>query len=90
MTAGQISWVMPQGSPEPVDEVGMSFTGRQSTRKFPAGSKRAITETNSGEQIARAVRVEELRRLVAAGRYQVEPQKLAMSILTRALRDDAE
>jgi anti-sigma28 factor (negative regulator of flagellin synthesis) len=38
-----------------------------------------------GEQIARAVRVEELRRLVAAGRYQVEPRKLADRILQRAL-----
>ena len=64
----------------------MSFTGRQTTRKLPSGSKRAITETNSGEQIARAVRVEELRRLVAAGRYQVEPQKLAVRILSQALR----
>jgi anti-sigma28 factor (negative regulator of flagellin synthesis) len=38
-----------------------------------------------GEQIARAVRVEELRRLVVAGRYEVEPRKLASQILKRAL-----
>ena len=65
----------------------MAFTGRQTTRKLPSGSKRAITETHSGEEIARSSRIEELRRLVAAGRYEVEPHKLAMSILARALRE---
>jgi anti-sigma28 factor (negative regulator of flagellin synthesis) len=64
----------------------MAFTGRQTSRKVAPG-KRAITETQTGEQIARAARVEEIRRLVAAGRYQVEPQKLAMSILARALKE---
>ena len=64
----------------------MAFTGRQTSRKVAPG-KRGISETQTGEQIARAVRVEELRRLVAAGRYQVEPQKLAMSILARALKE---
>ena len=64
----------------------MAFTGRQTSRKVTPG-KRGITETKSGEEIARASRVEELRQLVAAGRYQVEPQKLAMSILARALRE---
>jgi anti-sigma28 factor (negative regulator of flagellin synthesis) len=34
--------------------------------------------------------VEELRQLVAAGRYKVEPQKLAMKILVRALRRDQQ
>ena len=63
----------------------MAFTGRQTSRKV-APSKRGITETQSGEQIARASRVEEIRRLVASGRYHVEPQKLAMSILARALK----
>jgi anti-sigma28 factor (negative regulator of flagellin synthesis) len=63
----------------------MAFTGRQTSRKVAPG-KRGISETQTGEQIAREVRVEELRRLVAAGRYQVEPQKLAMSILARALK----
>lgn len=41
--------------------------------------------TQTGEQIARAARVEELRRLVAAGRYHVEPRRLAAQILARAL-----
>jgi anti-sigma28 factor (negative regulator of flagellin synthesis) len=64
----------------------MAFTGRHTSRKVAPG-KRGISETQTGEQIARAVRVEELRRLVASGRYQVEPQKLAMSMLARALRE---
>jgi hypothetical protein len=40
---------------------------------------------HSGEQIALAARVEALRRLVAAGRYRVEPYRLAVRILARAL-----
>jgi anti-sigma28 factor (negative regulator of flagellin synthesis) len=64
----------------------MAFTGRQTSRKVAPG-KQGITEAQTGEQIARASRVEEIRRLVASGRYQVEPQKLAMSILARALRE---
>jgi anti-sigma28 factor (negative regulator of flagellin synthesis) len=64
----------------------MAFTGRHTSRKVAPG-KRGISETQTGEQIAREVRVEELRRLVASGRYQVEPQKLASSILARALRE---
>ena len=63
----------------------MAFTGRHTSRKLAPG-KRGISETQTGEQIARAARVEELRRLVASGRYQVEPQKLAVSILARALK----
>ena len=42
--------------------------------------------TQDGEQIARGARVEELRRLVASGRYHVEPKKLASRILERALQ----
>jgi anti-sigma28 factor (negative regulator of flagellin synthesis) len=64
----------------------MTFTGRHTSRKL--SSKRASLATGrSGEQIARAARVEELRRLVAAGRYRVEPYKLAMRILARALAE---
>jgi anti-sigma28 factor (negative regulator of flagellin synthesis) len=62
----------------------MSFTGRHTSRKHAPG-KRSVTETQSGEQIARAARVEELRRLVASGRYRVESHKLAQRILSRAL-----
>ncbi|MBN2574601.1 MAG: flagellar biosynthesis anti-sigma factor FlgM [Deltaproteobacteria bacterium] len=35
--------------------------------------------------VARQVRVEELRRLVAQGAYKVEPQRLALRILVRSL-----
>jgi anti-sigma28 factor (negative regulator of flagellin synthesis) len=64
----------------------MAYTGRQTTRKLPSSGKGAITETHSGEEIARSSRIEELRRLVAAGRYEVEPHKLAIRILARALQ----
>jgi anti-sigma28 factor (negative regulator of flagellin synthesis) len=36
--------------------------------------------------ISRQARIEELRQMVASGRYQVQPQKLALKILVRALR----
>jgi anti-sigma28 factor (negative regulator of flagellin synthesis) len=65
----------------------MTFTGRHTSRKL--SSKRASVATSqTGEQVARAVQVEALRRLVAAGRYRVEPYKLAVRILARALAQD--
>jgi anti-sigma28 factor (negative regulator of flagellin synthesis) len=39
-----------------------------------------------GADISRQARIEELRQMVAAGRYQIQPQKLALKILVRALR----
>jgi anti-sigma28 factor (negative regulator of flagellin synthesis) len=36
--------------------------------------------------ISRQARIEELRQMVAAGQYQVQPQRLALKILVRALR----
>jgi anti-sigma28 factor (negative regulator of flagellin synthesis) len=62
----------------------MSFTGRQTSRKHAPG-KRSVNETHDGEHIARAARVEELRRLVASGRYKVESHKLAQRILAKAM-----
>ena len=73
----------------PSDVVVMSFTSRQTTRKSPHGKTsrgHKANATQSGEQIARQARVEELRQLVASGRYRVEPRALAASILNRALR----
>ena len=61
----------------------MPFTGRSTSPKLSRG-KTGVPA--SGEQVARAARVEELRRLVAAGRYHVEPQTLAAKILARALQ----
>jgi anti-sigma28 factor (negative regulator of flagellin synthesis) len=66
-----------------VDVVFMSATDRLRTRKGPS---KAVLST-SPAMIARQSRVEEIRRLVAAGKYRVEPQKLALKILTRALRE---
>lgn len=64
----------------------MSFTGRPTSGKFTPGANLVPSSGSmNGEQIARAVRVEELRRLVAAGRYEVEPRRLAARILQRAL-----
>lgn len=37
------------------------------------------------EVVTREVRVEELRRLLARGDYKVDPQRLALRILCRAL-----
>lgn len=65
--------------------VGMKGTGRLTPKRAPAGSKQAFLSTQSGAEIARASRVENLRRMVAAGRYRVEPEQLAESILRRAL-----
>jgi anti-sigma28 factor (negative regulator of flagellin synthesis) len=36
--------------------------------------------------IDREMRIEELRQLVASGRYKVEPHKLGLRILVRALK----
>lgn len=65
--------------------VCMKGTGRLTPRRAPAGNKQAYLSTRSGEEIARASRVENLRRMVASGRYRVEPEQLAESILRRAL-----
>lgn len=40
----------------------------------------------SAEAIARQVRVEELRRLVAKGAYTVDPRRLALRIWAKAAR----
>jgi hypothetical protein len=68
------------------DDVGMAFTGRLSSGKLtPSKGHHPSTGNQTGEEIARAARVEQLRRLVAAGKYQVEPKRLAARILARAL-----
>ena len=51
----------------------------------PAKGAHPSSGVTTGEEIARAARVEQLRRLVAAGKYQVEPKRLAARILARAL-----
>lgn len=57
------------------------------THKGKVTTKReAPGASQSGEAIAQAARVEELRQMVVGGRYKVEPNKLALRILTRALQ----
>jgi anti-sigma28 factor (negative regulator of flagellin synthesis) len=41
----------------------------------------------NAESVSRRMRVEELRRQVAQGTYKVYPQRLALKILVKALRD---
>jgi anti-sigma28 factor (negative regulator of flagellin synthesis) len=65
----------------------MTFTGRHTSRKL-SGKRASMATSRNGEQVARAVRVEALRRLVAGGRYRVEPYQLAVRILARALVKD--
>ena len=65
----------------------MSVTGRIAPRKAPhKGATDKFLATHSGSQIARQARVEELRQLVAEGRYEVDVDMLAQAILKRALR----
>jgi anti-sigma28 factor (negative regulator of flagellin synthesis) len=40
----------------------------------------------SGGDIDRQARIEELRQMVATGRYQIQPEKLALNLLVRALK----
>ncbi len=65
----------------------MSATGRLSRVKGGDQAKADFLGTQSGPEVARAARIAELRRLVATGRYKVEPVKLASRIMARALRD---
>jgi anti-sigma28 factor (negative regulator of flagellin synthesis) len=62
--------------------VGMALTsgsrlGPRSKMDF-AGARDA--------DISRQARIEELRQAVATGRYQIQPEKLALRILVRALK----
>lgn len=65
--------------------VTMKVTGRsQNSHKSVHGSRAAYLATRSGEDVARQVRIRELRELVASGRYRPEPERLAREILRRA------
>jgi len=64
--------------------VGMTRTsGRLSRTSSTKDFARAIGAR--GAEICREARLEELRQMVASGRYQIQPQKLALKILVRAL-----
>jgi anti-sigma28 factor (negative regulator of flagellin synthesis) len=45
----------------------------------------AAPPSASAEVVARQVRVEELRRLVAKGAYQVDPRRMALRIFVKAM-----
>jgi anti-sigma28 factor (negative regulator of flagellin synthesis) len=64
----------------------MSVTGRLSPKKSFPSKRDDFLASQSGPQIARQARLAELRRLVAAGQYRVDGERLAEKILTRALR----
>jgi anti-sigma28 factor (negative regulator of flagellin synthesis) len=67
--------------------VGMALTSRSRLRTSSAKDfAGAIGEQDA--DISRQARIEELRQMVASGRYQVQPQKLALKILVRAMRRD--
>lgn len=52
-------------------------------RKGPHGAPLG----NNAAAVSRQIRVQELRRQVAQGTYKVYPQRLALKILVKALRD---
>jgi anti-sigma28 factor (negative regulator of flagellin synthesis) len=41
----------------------------------------------NADAVARQIRVQHLRQLVASGTYRVSPQRLALKILVKALRE---
>jgi len=59
----------------------MKVTGRHSAKIAPS---KAVASAGTGE-MGLASRVKELKRLVATGRYRVNPTRLAARILIRAL-----
>ena len=60
----------------------MSDTNRYSPRRGPVSASRAAIEAAPGE--TSPARIEALRKLVAAGQYQVSPRWLATKIFRAA------
>ena len=60
----------------------MSDTNRYSPRRGPVSASRAAIEAAPGENSP--ARIEALRKLVAAGQYQVSPRWLATKIFRAA------
>ena len=65
--------------------VGMTLTSRSRLR---TGSTKDFARVIGarGADICRQARIEELRQIVASGRYQIQPQKLALKILVLSLK----
>ena len=65
--------------------VGMALTsGGRSRTGSTKDFARAVGA--QGADISRQARIEELRQMLAAGRYQIQPEKLALTILVLALK----
>ena len=65
--------------------VGMALTS--GSRLGPRSNPDFARATGAqGADISRQARIEELRQMVATGRYQIQPEKLALKILVRALK----
>jgi len=65
--------------------VGMALTS--GSRLGPRSSSDFAKAAGARDvDISRQARIEELRQMVAAGRYQIQPEKLALKILVRSLK----
>jgi hypothetical protein len=68
-----------------VDGVGMRNTTRHTTqRRPPISAHRATAPVAPPQTVVSSNKVDTLRRLVAAGQYQVSPKYLAMKIFKAA------
>ena len=66
------------------DGVGMSNTTRHISRRRPPVSAPRSAAPMAPQSVQSANKVDTLRRLVAAGQYQVSPKYLAMKIFKAA------
>jgi anti-sigma28 factor (negative regulator of flagellin synthesis) len=71
-----------------VDGVGMSNTTRHIPRRRSPVSAPRVAAAAAPQVVASANKVDALRRLVAAGQYQVSPKYLAMKIFKAAGLED--
>ena len=67
-----------------VDGVGMSNTTRHIQRRRPPVQAQRVAAPSAPQVVNSANKVDALRRLVAAGQYQVSPKYLAMKIFKAA------
>jgi anti-sigma28 factor (negative regulator of flagellin synthesis) len=67
--------------------VCMALTTRSRSRTSSAKDFAGAIGAQAAD-LSRQARIEELRQMVAAGQYQVQPQKLALKILVRALKQN--
>jgi len=67
-----------------VDGVGMSNTTRHTPQRRPPVPAQRASAPVAPQRVVSANKVDTLRRLVAAGQYQVSPKYLAMKIFKAA------